>query len=190
MFSFRRKPSKTEETPRIRTSPSLPTLSSQGIPWPENLVDVEAIRRVDAPETPPAQGAAKVSLQAPDRTPIPFHKPFRPSPGKPGDGPISSLYMSSPPPAFDNRKSAAPNATRYSQRRARVPPTFNLMVCTFPFTLLCVQFLCSRSSEARELARPVCCACCWRRRMCLLPPQSTSGLQCIASYAGHPKLLK
>ncbi|KAJ7134667.1 septin family protein [Mycena epipterygia] len=103
MFSFRRKPSKPEETPRIRTSPSLPTLSSQGIPWPENLVDVEAIRRVDAPETPPAQG-------------------------KPGDGPISSLYMSSPPPAFDNRKSAAPNANRYSQRRARVPPTFNLMV--------------------------------------------------------------
>ncbi|KAJ7095830.1 septin family protein [Mycena belliarum] len=126
MFSFRRKPSKVEETPRIRTSPSLPTLSSQGIPWPENLVDVESIRD-SPPYSPPAQGAAtgKVSLQGP---PIPFHKPFRPPPGKPGDGPISSFYMSGPPPAFDNRKSAAPSATRYSQRRARIPPTFNLMV--------------------------------------------------------------
>ncbi|KAJ7459895.1 septin family protein [Mycena latifolia] len=128
MFSFRRKP-KAEEAPRIRTSPSLPTLSSQGIPWPENLVDVEAIREASPPDAVPAQGAAKVSLdpQGP-RTPIPFHKPFRPSPGKPGDGPISSFYMSGAPPAFDNRKSAAPTATRYSQRRARVPPTFNLMV--------------------------------------------------------------
>ncbi|KAJ7107281.1 septin family protein [Mycena crocata] len=127
MFSFRRKPSKTEETPRIRTSPSLPTLNSQGIPWPENLVDVEAIRQTAGPEAPP-QGAAKASLQGPDRAPIPFHKPFRASPGKPGDGPISSLYMAGPPPTFDNRKSAAPSATRYSQRRARIPPTFNLMV--------------------------------------------------------------
>ncbi|KAJ6613291.1 septin family protein [Mycena sp. CBHHK59/15] len=102
MFSFRRKPSKTEETPRIRTSPSLPTLNSQGIPWPENLVDVDEIRQSTSTNGPPQ--------------------------GKPGDGPISSLYMSSPPPsAFDNRKSAAPPA-RYSQRRARIPPTFNLMV--------------------------------------------------------------
>ncbi|KAJ7505282.1 septin family protein [Mycena galericulata] len=127
MFSFRRKPSKQEETPRIRTSPSLPTLSSQGIPWPENLVDVDAIRQISPPEIP-SQGAAKASLQGPDRAPIPFHKPFRASPGKPADGPISSLYMSGGPPAFDNRKSAAPTTSRYSQRRARIPPTFNLMV--------------------------------------------------------------
>ncbi|KAJ7288300.1 septin family protein [Mycena rebaudengoi] len=127
MFSFRRKPSKTQEAPRIRTSPSLPTLNSQGIPWPENLVDVDAIRQVTPLESPP-QGAAKTSLQGPDRPAIPFHKPFRASPGSPGDGPISSLYMSSgPPPAFETRKSTGP-ATRYSQRRARVPPTFNLMV--------------------------------------------------------------
>ncbi|KAJ7761512.1 septin family protein [Mycena maculata] len=128
MFSFRRKPSKTEETPRIRTSPSLPTLSSQGIPWPENLIDVDAIRQTTPPPDTPAQGVAKVSLQGPDRTPIPFHKPFRAFPGKPADGPISSLYMSGSPPAFDNRKSAAPATSRYSQRRARIPPTFNLMV--------------------------------------------------------------
>ncbi|KAJ7675779.1 septin family protein [Mycena polygramma] len=126
MFSFRRKPS-TQEAPTIRTSPSLPTLSSPGVAWPENLVDVEAVRQANSTEAPP-QGAAKTSLQGPDRPAIPFHKPFRASPGKPGDGPISSLYMSGPPPTFDNRKSAAPTVSRYSQRRARAPPTFNLMV--------------------------------------------------------------
>ncbi|KAJ6559153.1 septin family protein [Mycena vulgaris] len=129
MFSFRRKSSaKAEEAPRIRTSPSLPTLSSQGIPWPENLVDVQAIREGSPTDPVAAQGATKVSLQGPDRPPIPFHKPFRPSPGRTGDGPISSFYMSGPPPAFDTRKSAGTPATRYSQRRARIPPTFNLMV--------------------------------------------------------------
>lgn len=128
MFSFRRKPSK-QEVPRIRTSPSLPTLSSPGVAWPENLVDVEAIRQAVPPEAEVAQGAAKTSLQGPERPAIPFHKPFRAPSGKPADGPISSLYMSSPPPAFDNRKSTAPTVSRYSQRRARVPPTFNLMVC-------------------------------------------------------------
>ncbi|GLB38335.1 putative TRAFAC class TrmE-Era-EngA-EngB-Septin- like GTPase superfamily, septin GTPase family protein [Lyophyllum shimeji] len=100
MFSFRRKPRKEPE-PRIRTSPSLPELNSQGIPWPEDLVDIAAIQEVSA----------------------------QPQEGKPKDGgPISSLYMSSPPSAFENRKSNVPTVGRYSQRRARVPPAFNLMV--------------------------------------------------------------
>ncbi|KAJ7175901.1 septin family protein [Mycena filopes] len=131
MFSFRRRPSKVEEPPRIRTSPSLPTLSSPGVQWPDNLVDsgdVDAIRQAAVHPTDTHQGAAKTSLQGPDRSAIPFHKPFRASPGKPADGPISSLYMGGPPPNFDNRKSATPSAARYSQRRARIPPTFNLMV--------------------------------------------------------------
>ncbi|KAF8073708.1 septin family protein [Lyophyllum atratum] len=124
MFSFRRKPRK-EDTPRIRTSPSLPELNSQGIPWPENLVDVAAIKQVSAQ---PHQGAAKSSFQGVS-DPIPFHKPFRGSAGKPKDGgTISSLYMSTPPSAFEKRKSNTPTVGRYSQRRARVPPTFNLMV--------------------------------------------------------------
>ncbi|KAG6830713.1 hypothetical protein H0H87_007300 [Tephrocybe sp. NHM501043] len=119
-------PKKEPDTPRIRTSPSLPELNSQGIPWPEDLVDVAAIQQVPAADQP-QQGAAKSSFQGVPY-PIPFHKPFRPSSGKPKDGPISSLYMSSAPSAFDNRKSAVPTIGRYSQRRARVSPTFNLMV--------------------------------------------------------------
>ncbi|KAG6884955.1 hypothetical protein C0993_007070 [Termitomyces sp. T159_Od127] len=127
MFSFRRKPKKEPETPRILTSPSLPELNSQGIPWPENLVDVAAIQQMPATDQP-QQGAAKSSFHG-FPYPIPFHKPFRGSLGKPKDGTtISSLYMSSPPSAFDNKKSTGPTVSRYSQRRARVPPTFNLMV--------------------------------------------------------------
>ncbi|KAF8964397.1 septin family protein [Flammula alnicola] len=125
MFSFRRKPKKEPASPRIRTSPSLPELNSQGIPWPEDLVDIAAIRQSPPPDAVQPQGAAKTSFQA--DAPIPFHKPFRPSIGKAHDGPISSLYMSGPPSSFD-KKTPPLTAGRYSQRRARIPPTFNLMV--------------------------------------------------------------
>ena len=130
MFSFRRKP-KQQEVPRIRTSPSLPELNSQGIPWPENLVDIAAIQEAQSAQLEHLQqGAAKVSFQGSSSHAVPFHKPFRDSPGTFKDrGPISSLYMSNPPSAFPNRQTE--NATplgRYSHRRARVPPTFNLMV--------------------------------------------------------------
>lgn len=129
MFSFRRKPKKSQDDTRIRTSPSLPELHSQGIPWPENLVDVDAIRQSPTSDVP-LQGATKASFQGMDHVPIVFHKPFRGSPGKLNDGePISSLYMSNAPSAFEkfeNRKSNTPTTGRYN-RRARIPPTFNLM---------------------------------------------------------------
>ncbi|KAF9483467.1 septin family protein [Pholiota conissans] len=127
MFSFRRKPKKEPDSPRIRTSPSLPELNSQGIPWPEDLVDIAAIRDSPPPDaTQQPQGATKTSFQS--DAPIPFHKPFRrPSIGAQHEGPISSLYMSGPPATFD-KKAVVPLVGRYSQRRARIPPTFNLMV--------------------------------------------------------------
>ncbi|KAH9480402.1 Neuronal-specific septin-3 [Psilocybe cubensis] len=127
MFSFRRKPKQAPESPRIRTSPSLPELNSQGIPWPEDLVDITAIRQESLPDAVPPQGAAKTSLQS--EATIPFHKPFRPSTGRAtqGAGAISSIYMAGPPATFDKHVPPPP-AGRYSQRRARIPPTFNLMV--------------------------------------------------------------
>jgi len=125
MFSFRRKPKKEPDSPRIRTSPSLPELNSQGIPWPEELVDMASIRREPPPDVVPTQGATKTSFQG--EAPIPFHKPFRPSIGKKHEGPISSLYMSGAPSSFDKRAAPTP-VGRYSQRRTRLPPTFNLMV--------------------------------------------------------------
>jgi len=104
MFSFRRKPKKEPEAPQIRTSPSLPELNTQGIPWPEDLVDIAAIRQTPPPED--------------------IHQGIT-SDG--GSGPISSLFMSPPPSAFETRKVPL-SAGRYSQRRTRIPPTFNVMV--------------------------------------------------------------
>ncbi|PFH54064.1 hypothetical protein AMATHDRAFT_842 [Amanita thiersii Skay4041] len=128
MFSFRRKPKQTQ-IPPIRATPSLPDITSQGIPWPEDLVDIAAIRE-SPPPYGPQQGAAKTSFPGALEVPIPFHKPFRTFSGRPEDGtPISAMYMSSPPSAFESRaKHTAKAGTRYTQRRARAPPTFNLMV--------------------------------------------------------------
>ncbi|KAH0832111.1 Septin-domain-containing protein [Lanmaoa asiatica] len=140
MFSFRKRPraNSTSSAAPLKTSPSLPELGPQGIPWPENLVDVSVLR-----ETPPVpephllQGAVKSSLHPLDHAPIPFHKPFRFHSGQPPETPdakaskISSLYISPhPPSAFENWRSpsSAGTTTRRTQRRNRTPPAFNLMV--------------------------------------------------------------
>ncbi|ESK87155.1 septin family p-loop gtpase [Moniliophthora roreri MCA 2997] len=133
MFSLRRKNKRVAEEPKVRGSPSLPEVHKQGIPWPESLIDASSIRQDQdfQPNGSRFQGATKTSLQGPPDHPIPFHKPFRPSTsGSATGGPISSLYMSNhPPSAFDNWKTTTPpSTTRYSQRRARQPPTFNVMV--------------------------------------------------------------
>jgi hypothetical protein len=74
------------------------------------------------------------------------------------------LYMSGPPPsAFDNSKKAVPPPVgRYSQRRVRIPPTFNLMVSVgafftrnFSFWYGCLPFILpNRLWVAKELEKP------------------------------------
>lgn len=126
MFSFRRKPRKSEDTTIIiRHSPSLPQLNAQGIPWPEHLVDLSGIP--DAPITPP-KGAAKTLFDSEVQGPIPFHVPWS-SPGKPAGGHISSLYMAKPPPpsSFETRKSSHARPM-LNLRKARAPTPFNIMV--------------------------------------------------------------
>jgi hypothetical protein len=149
MFSFRRKNSKTSQEAPIRPSPSLPQLATGGIPWPENLVDVDSIRENgdgQGPTQQPQQGATKSSLPSTDSSPISFHKPFRSSPGKNKQGsnngaPISSLYMHDTNPVDESWRTAPPpSASKFSQRRAtRVPPTFNLMVCIRHFIIYCMS---------------------------------------------------
>lgn len=128
MFSLRRKSRPVPEPTKIRGSPSLPELNSQGIPWPESLVDVSSIRQ----DIPPIsehipKGAAPISLQGAPHV-IPFHKPFRPSGSGEGLPSISSLYMSNAPANSTNGPIPRTASSKYSQRRARAPPTFNLMV--------------------------------------------------------------
>lgn len=125
MFSFRRRPQKVPDAPRIRTSPSLPELNTQGIlPWPEDLVDLAAIQQSQQPDLVPTQSATKISFQR-DQGPIPFHKPFRLSTEK--DRTTKPALPQHPPSAFEKRVRPL-SAARFSQRRVRIPPTFNLMV--------------------------------------------------------------
>ncbi|KAF8798961.1 septin family protein [Phlegmacium glaucopus] len=130
MFSFRRKPKKEPDAPRIRTSPSLPELNSQGIlPWPEDLVDIAAIRQTP-PDVVTPQGATKISFPGLEQGPISFHKPFRQSTEKATDETRKSatFFTSKNPPSAFDKKVPPLSAARLGQRRARIPPTFNLMV--------------------------------------------------------------
>lgn len=127
MFSLRRKPTKSVPETKIRVSPSLPELNSQGIPWPENLVDVSSIKSIPPISEHIPKGATPTSFQGTSQSPIPFHKPFRSE----GATSISALYMSNAPPssfADPTTKNTPRISSKYSQRRARAPPTFNLMV--------------------------------------------------------------
>ena len=128
----------------VRMSPSLPEMSSQGVAWPTEFVDVASIRQTP-PETHAPPGAAKVSFSAPEgNVVIPFHRPFRGSISSRSGreevrsaGTIASLYMSKighPPSAFGTKpheRATTPHSTKtrhsHSQRK-RVAPTFNLMV--------------------------------------------------------------
>lgn len=131
----------------VRTSPSLPEMSSQGVAWPSDLVDMASIRHMPQQVGAPP-GATKVSFSAQDgNVVIPFHRPFRGSISSKSapnardtvrsTGTIASLYMSPPghpPSAFGTRtqeRSGTPHSSRtrhsHSQRK-RVAPTFNLMV--------------------------------------------------------------
>ncbi|KAI0304528.1 Septin-domain-containing protein [Multifurca ochricompacta] len=127
MFRSFRKKSVREpvQTPIRKTS--LPDITSQDVQWPEEFVDVAAIRHTPPPE-PRLQGAAPISFQTDERDTTPFHKPFRRFPRRSHDGAdrsISSIYLSHPPSAFHTLSGAT---TRVSQRRTRAPPKLNLMV--------------------------------------------------------------
>lgn len=137
MFSFRRRSSKKSlgdlDSPQLKSSPSLPRLpSEEGIPWLQDLVDVDNIGDGTSPQARP-RAATKTSQNTSSTPAKPFHKLFRgPSVDGQGNGEtISSLYMSHPPSAFQKATKAPPSSIR--QRRARIPPTFNIMVRSLAF---------------------------------------------------------
>jgi hypothetical protein len=124
--SFRKKPVKEPVEEPVRKT-SLPDIASQDVQWPEDLVDIAAIRHTPPPETQ-LQGAAPISFRPDEPGTTSFHKPFRRFLGRSHDGgdrSISSIYMSHPPSSFHT---PAVPPTRVGQRRTRVPPKFNLMV--------------------------------------------------------------
>ncbi|KXN88072.1 Septin-9 [Leucoagaricus sp. SymC.cos] len=146
MFSFRRKPKKPEEPQPIRTSPSLPDFKNtvQGtIPWPEDLVDVAAIRKLEADEEVGSVVAmTEESYMGGEGRPSVVSSRYQGEAAISEDetkSPISSFYMSmaTPPEALDHmrkkwyekkEKTESVAGSRVGQRRAKVPPTFNIMV--------------------------------------------------------------
>jgi len=149
--SFRKKAVKEPVEEPVRKT-SLPDITSQDVQWPEDLVDIAAIRHTPPPE-PQLQGAAPISYQPDEPGTTSFHKPFRRFAGRSHDGgdrSISSIYMSHPPSSF-HATSGPP--TRVGQRRTRVAPKFNLMVsvrCHPSRRALC-------ANSTRDLG-------CWRSR--------------------------
>ena len=184
MFSFRKRPranSAGSVTASLKASPSLPELCPQGIPWPEDLVDVSVLRETPPiPEPPPYQGAVKSSVRSFDHAPIPFHKPFRVHSGQPSEPPnandskISSLYTSPhPPSAFENWRSpsSAGTTTRRSQRRSRAPPAFNLIVRFLPPVPVVAQTCVRWSVPVAPARRPCYASCLTRLSSPPLPPE-------------------
>lgn len=171
MFSFGRKNSRAGPPPngttKLRRQPSLPAFQSENIPWPNELVDINAIKAPAVPQTPPRAAPSKLAVQGSPNA-VPFHKPFRSSsetvrenPQRQVGGqrqPISSLYMKR------EESSAEPDGqtmarrvkrSRDNQRKVRLPPTFNLMVCPIILTTLAmlnVSF--SRLSAQKEQGKP------------------------------------
>jgi hypothetical protein len=170
---FRKKTVKEPvDIPTRRTS--LPDVTSQDVQWPEDLVDITAIRLTPPPEPQP-QGAAPVpiSFQTDERGNTPFHKPFRQFIGRSHDGgdrSISSIYMSQPPPSAFLVSSGA--TARVGQRRTRVPPKFNLMVsreARFVRQEVCLT-VCTRLPVRKVLAKLLSCVSCLTPRTSLPLP--------------------
>ncbi|KAG8836611.1 hypothetical protein FRB91_006140 [Serendipita sp. 411] len=114
---------KKKEEPSIPTSPSLPSVLAQGIPWPENLVDINEVKAV-----------RKSSIQQPDggKTSVSYHRPFRtgsPSSDGPTAGTIASFFTSKGAQIGGYIRSAAhPTLSLSRSQRRRVAPTLNIMV--------------------------------------------------------------
>ncbi|KAK7681538.1 hypothetical protein QCA50_015270 [Cerrena zonata] len=77
----------------------------------------------------PSKGAERTKFRSDHGAVPPFHKPWSKGTESPAGGSISSIYMTHPPPsAFENRKGSLFKRSRPSQRKARNPTTFNIMV--------------------------------------------------------------
>ncbi|KAF8492314.1 hypothetical protein BU17DRAFT_8353, partial [Hysterangium stoloniferum] len=136
--SKRKKPA--PEPAVLRTSPSLPELNQQRIPWPGDLVDLDEIYASNYPsplsdDHSTLNGPARTSFQG-TRGPVPFHRPFRngivteggvitPKPNN-----ITALFGSGVPPPPSSYNGVGPRSRTGSNsrtRRAKSAATFNLM---------------------------------------------------------------
>ncbi|KAG8832187.1 hypothetical protein FRC17_001781 [Serendipita sp. 399] len=114
---------KKKEEPSIPTSPSLPSVLAQGIPWPENLVDINEVHAVRKSVTQTNDGS---------KSSVSYHRPFRagsPSSDGPANGTIASFFTSKGAQIGSYIRSGAHQTLSISRsQRRRVAPTLNIMV--------------------------------------------------------------
>ena len=103
--------------PVIRPSPSLPTLHSQGIPWPENLVDTSAVRAVRQEPVLPIKPAGKSAKSLNGDT---------------ANGTISIASLYAKASGGFTRTLAGLAGHGRTQQRKRVAPTLNVRLCWQP----------------------------------------------------------
>ena len=119
-LSFGKKSRKAKNGgPVIRPSPSLPTLHSQGIPWPENLVDtsvVHAVRREPVAAMPVGKSAKSLN-------------------GDTANGTISIASLYAKASGGLTRTIAGLAGHGRTQQRKRVAPTLNVRLRWQPLAL-------------------------------------------------------
>jgi hypothetical protein len=96
--------------PVLRSSPSLPTLHSQGIPWPENLVDTSAVHAVRQEPVAPIK-------------PVKSAKSFN---GETTNGTISIASLYAKASGGITRTISGLAGHGRTQQRKRVAPTLNV----------------------------------------------------------------
>lgn len=104
----------------IRPSPSLPTLHSQGIPWPENLVDTSVVRAVRQEPVSPIKPVGKTAKSVNGDTTN-------------GGISIASLYAKAS--GGFTRTIAGLAGHGRTQQRKRVAPTLNVRLRWRPLPL-------------------------------------------------------
>lgn len=125
---------KKKEEPTIRPSPSLPSVLPTGIPWPEDLVDindVKAARTSTQQSEQQQQRDAQGTLNR--KSSINFARPFRTgspsSESGPIGGKIASLFSSKGAGTGGFiRSSGHPTVSLSRSQRRRVAPTLNIVV--------------------------------------------------------------
>lgn len=152
VLGFGKKKKPVPEPVVIRTSPSLPELAQQRIPWPKDLVDLDAVYAEASPSPSEQQAGSRpvrTSFQG-VRGPVPFHKPFREGTttanGTLSPKSVAGLFGSGvppPPSSFPGTGARVRAGSNSRGRRNRFAPTFNVMVSLqrfwqmFLFKLLC-----------------------------------------------------
>ena len=117
-LSFGKKSRKAKNGgPVLRSSPSLPTLHAQGIPWPENLVDTSMVH------------AARQEPLSPIK---PVGKPAKSLNGDTAHGTISIASLYAKASGGFTRTMAGLAGHGRTQQRKRVAPTLNVRLRWHP----------------------------------------------------------